>query len=276
MKLCDTVHQIRIDFCVTPEVRRYVYVYLIEGRDCYLIDTGTAGSERVIERYLNQIGRRISDIKAIFLTHSHPDHIGSAAAIKRMTGCTVYASEAERPWIEDIDRQFRERPIPNFYALAGESTAVDVMVKQGDVITPEEGMVLSVLGTPGHSSGSVSYIYLEQKTIFCGDAVPAADDLPILVNWEQSRRSVQTILQHNDLRFCCPAWDRVYAGAEIERAAQNALDLLDRLNICVQQSGLTADTLTQEALMQLAQQLGWDPNACNPLFRTSAVSCLRK
>ena len=276
MKLCNTVHRIRIDFCVTPAVRRYVYVYLIEGRDCYLIDAGTAGSETVIEWYLHRLGRPLSDIKAIFLTHSHPDHIGGAAALKRMTGCTVYASAAERPWIEDIDRQFRERPIPNFHALAGASVTVDTVVKQGDIIAPEPGITLSVMETPGHSCGSVSYAYPEQNAIFCGDAIPMADDLPILVDWEQSRQSVQRILQQNDLRLCFPAWDRAYAGSEIERAAQCALSLLDRMHLCVKQSGLTPETLTSEALRMLAQQMGMNPSACNPLFRTSAAACLRE
>lgn len=276
MKICQTVHQIRIDFCVMPEIRRYVYVYLIEGRDCYLIDAGTAGCETVIEHCMNRIGRKLSDIKAIFLTHAHPDHIGGAAALKRLTGCRIYASEAEHPWIEDIDVQFRARPIPNFYALAGESVPVDAVVGQGDTIALEKGITLSVMETPGHSLGSVSYVYPEQGVLFCGDTVPAADDLPILVDWEQSRQSVRTIREHEALRFCCPAWDRVYAGAEIAREAQRALDLLDRLEVCVRQSGLTRDTLTQEALMRLAQQLGQNPAACSPLFRTSVEACLRQ
>lgn len=247
-----------------------------KGKDCYLIDAGTAGCETVIERCLNQLGRQLSDIKAVFLTHAHPDHIGGAAVLKRLTGCRIYASEAEHPWIEDIDVQFRARPIPNFYALAGESVPVDAVVGQGDTIALEKGITLSVMETPGHSLGSVSYVYPEQGVLFCGDTVPAADDLPILVDWEQSRQSVRTIREHEALRFCCPAWDRVYAGAEIAREAQRALDLLDRLEVCVRQSGLTRDTLTQEALMRLAQQLGMNPNACSPLFRTSVEACLRR
>ena len=32
------IEQIRMDFSVTPEVQRYVYLYLILGQRCYLID----------------------------------------------------------------------------------------------------------------------------------------------------------------------------------------------------------------------------------------------
>ena len=34
------VHQIRVDFAVTEQVKRYVFVYLIEAKSCYLIDSG--------------------------------------------------------------------------------------------------------------------------------------------------------------------------------------------------------------------------------------------
>ncbi len=41
MKICDTVHQLKVEFNVTPQVKRYVYVYIIEGKEGdYLIDAG--------------------------------------------------------------------------------------------------------------------------------------------------------------------------------------------------------------------------------------------
>ena len=152
------IHQIKIDFNVTPDIARYVFVYLIEGKNIYMIDSGVAGSEALIEEYLLSIGRNVSDIKSIFLTHAHPDHIGTAAYFKQKTGCKVYASEGERPWIEDIDKQFRERPIPNFYSLAGQSTPIDCIIKDGDSITLEDGITINVMETPGHSVDELSYI----------------------------------------------------------------------------------------------------------------------
>ena len=29
MKICDTVYQLKVEFNVTPQVKRYVYVYII-------------------------------------------------------------------------------------------------------------------------------------------------------------------------------------------------------------------------------------------------------
>ena len=114
-----TVHQIKIDFHVTEQICRFVYVYIIEGESLYLIDSGVFGCEKQIIAYLNTIGRSVSEIRGIFLTHAHPDHIGSAAWFQEHTGAKIYTSEGEKRWIEDIDLEFRERPIPNFYRLAG-------------------------------------------------------------------------------------------------------------------------------------------------------------
>ena len=130
MKICENVYQIKIDFNVTPQIKRYVYVYLITGKSCYLIDAGVAGCEKIIGSYMKKLGRSLSEIKALFLTHAHPDHIGGAAQLKRISGCKIYASDIERKWIENIDVQFRERPIPNFYSLVNESVKVERVLKR--------------------------------------------------------------------------------------------------------------------------------------------------
>ena len=150
------VHQIKIDFRVTEQVSRFVCVYILEADSLYLIDSGVFGCGKQIMDYLDSIGRNIADIKGIFLTHAHPDHIGSAAWFQEHTGCRIYASEGEKRWIEDIDLQFKERPIPNFYQLAGKSSKVDVVVKDGDKIELENGIAVSVIRTAGHSCDEVS------------------------------------------------------------------------------------------------------------------------
>ena len=116
------------------------------------------GTEKLLTDYMRSIGRRIEEIRGIFLTHAHPDHIGSAAKIKELTGCKVYASAGERAWIENVELQFAERPIPNFHALVNRSVPVDVTVKEGDRISLEEGLTIRVLQTPGHSVDECSYL----------------------------------------------------------------------------------------------------------------------
>ena len=85
MKIVDNVHSLKLNFNVTNNITRFVYIYLIVGKEgCYLIDTGVSGCHNQINDYIASIGKNINDIKCIFLTHSHPDHIGSAYDINEM------------------------------------------------------------------------------------------------------------------------------------------------------------------------------------------------
>lgn len=59
------IHQIKVDFNVTPEILRYVYVYIIEAKHCYLVDSEVSGCEKQILNYLTGIGRSAEDVKGI-------------------------------------------------------------------------------------------------------------------------------------------------------------------------------------------------------------------
>lgn len=61
MKINENVHLIRKDFYVTEDIKRYVNIYLITGKYCYLIDSGVSGSETLIAEYLESIGRKMTE-----------------------------------------------------------------------------------------------------------------------------------------------------------------------------------------------------------------------
>ena len=83
MKICDTVYQLKVEFNVTPQVKRYVYVYIIEGKEgYYLIDAGVKGCQKKIGEYIHKIGKNRENINAVLLTHSHPDHIAPTCSRK--------------------------------------------------------------------------------------------------------------------------------------------------------------------------------------------------
>ena len=234
MKIAENVHLIRKEFYVTPEVKRYINIYLITGESCYLIDSGVFGSEKIIDEYLHSIGRNMSDIKGIFLTHAHPDHIGGAAKIKRITDCKVYAPMLELDWIEDIDIQYRERPIPNFYTLLSESVKVDVPLQDGDSVTLEKGIEICALLTRGHSHGSMSFIFGD-NIIFTGDAIPVAHDLPIFVDYEQSLYSLDRINELSNVQYFCPAWDEIYDKIRLKEVVNDSKRMLHELKDAVHQ-----------------------------------------
>src|SRR5579872_7630461 len=65
--------------------------YLIERQDgLTLIDAGFPNKEAAVFAAIGALGRTPDQLKHLILTHGHPDHIGSAAAIVRETGARTY------------------------------------------------------------------------------------------------------------------------------------------------------------------------------------------
>ena len=254
MKINHQVHLIRKEFSVTQKVKRYVNIYLIMGKYCYLIDSGVAGTQNLIAQYLESIGRKLTDIKGIFLTHAHPDHIGAAAELKRQTNCEIYAPFEELPWIEDIQRQYLERPIPNFFELLSEPVKVSRPLKDGEKITLEEGIEIEAFYTKGHSHGSMSYL-LNGEVIFSGDAIPVSYDLPIFVDYEQTLRSLDKLKNITGIQWCCPAWDDVYNGAKLEVVIENSKEMLFRLkNIIIQVEKEFGNSSETEKMLEICKR----------------------
>ena len=266
------IHQLKIEFHVTQEIKRYVYVYIIEGEACYLIDSGVDGAEEIIADYLHSIGRKLTDIQGIFLTHAHPDHIGSAAKIKEMTGCKVYASAGERRWISDINLQFAERPIPNFYTLVNRSVPVDEILKDGDHVELEQGLTIKVIGTPGHSCDELSYLLPEKHCIFTGDAIPVRGDIPIWIERDANRSSLEKLRGLKDIDVFYPAWDVTYTKEQAMCKIDDAMILMDEIQQNVDRCRENAST-ADELVMQVCDAMKTPHVLKNPLFMRTGGSC---
>src|ERR1700682_2432618 len=77
---------------------RFINGYLIEdGGRLTLLDAGLPGYLGDFLRELQSMGRRLEDIDAILLTHSHPDHFGIAERVRSAAGAKVYAHPLESP-----------------------------------------------------------------------------------------------------------------------------------------------------------------------------------
>lgn len=271
MEIIKNIHQIKIDFWVTENTKRFVYVYLITGQSCYLIDSGIKGSEKVISTYMEQIGRNIKEIKAIFITHSHPDHIGGAASIKKITNCTIYANIKTKKWSEDIDLQFKERPIPNFYRLVDQSIIIDKIISF-DAITLESDITILPIYSPGHSDDSTSYLYQEKAIIFIGDTIPIKNDLPIIVDYQKSIYTLSLLDKLRNIAFYCPSWDRIYNQEEIENIIIIGKEILTTLYLVTQE--LDDRNIEINELSDLVcKKLNISGLAKNPLFQRSVLSC---
>ena len=266
------VKQIKIDFRVTKEIKRFVYVYLIETETgCALVDSGVAGSETVIEKVISESGHDPNEIKAIFLTHAHPDHIGTAGYFRETYGVRIYASEGEQPWIENIDLQFKERPIPNFYHLSGKSVMVDQVVKDGDQICLSEGIFVEAIATPGHSVDGMSYRVGD--AVFIGDTVPVRGDIPIFIDPDATRSSLATLEKLSDVDRFYPAWDQTYSPEMMRQKLSDAREIVDELEqiICDAGPGMELTALV-DLVCEKWQMPMWKNN---PLF-TKTIACCRR
>ena len=266
------VKQIKIDFQVTPEIERFVYVYLIEtDNGCVLIDSGVSGSEVKIEKAILESGHHPTELKGIFLTHAHPDHIGTAHYFREKYGAKIYASEGERAWIENIDLQFAERPIPNFYNLAGKSTPVDHVVKNGEKIDLSDDIRIDVIGTPGHSADEVSYRVGDMA--FIGDAVPTRGDIPIFINLDDTRRSLVILEKLSGVEKFYPAWDQAYSFEMMRHKIDDARKLIYELEKAV--CDIDREMELPELVNQVCDCLHMPMWKNNPLFARTIACCRR-
>ena len=72
-----------------------VNTFLLDAADgCALIDAGLPDRVDDILRGIEAAGKRPADVRHLLVTHAHPDHIGSLAAVRAATGAAVYCHAA--------------------------------------------------------------------------------------------------------------------------------------------------------------------------------------
>ncbi len=128
---------------------------------CVLIDPGD-DAER-IETALQQLGK---PLKAILLTHGHFDHVGAVKALKeRYPQVPVMIGALDEELLLEPERVYKGMlsRIPDSLHLKA-----DRLLSDGDEINVN-GMHFTVIATPGHTKGSVCYLY--ENAIFSGDTL---------------------------------------------------------------------------------------------------------
>ncbi|SES90805.1 Glyoxylase, beta-lactamase superfamily II [Methanococcoides vulcani] len=262
MQVTEHVHAIKIPFSLTSDsgmlIERFVYAYLIYGREVCLVDCGVASSEKIIFDYMKKTGRDPQEISLIVQTHSHADHIGATPVIKELTGCEVAAHSDALEWIEDPDVQFRERPIPNFDTLSGGPVKVDRVLEDGDVIDLGEGMAIRVIHTPGHSNGSISLVLSPDHVLFSGDSIPLPGDIPIYDNVAEVISSLRKLRETGGVKLLLSSWDDPVKGDDVYKAIDEGIDYVKRVHEAV----LGFSSVSWEKVLE---EIGLEGVPVNPL-----------
>ena len=159
--------------------------YLIEESGAFtLVDAGFPGHYRTLERGLSALGRDVSAIQGIVLTHAHADHTGFAWRVHVQTGAPIIVHQAEQakanrilqlPWATLIGNAWR----PWGVSILGRATLAGIFrctrVAEAQVGMGGETLDLPgsprVIATPGHTPGHVSYFVDSIGALLAGDAL---------------------------------------------------------------------------------------------------------
>jgi glyoxylase-like metal-dependent hydrolase (beta-lactamase superfamily II) len=170
----------------------FSYFLMDETGDLHLIDAGWDSDEswHHFTAALGQIGKKVSDIRSLTVTHFHPDHLGMAERIREASGASVGLLGREQQTLNTLrspelfktehDRNMIEWGVPTeLWSRLHAPSAVgagfpsfdaDVVLDDGDWL-PISGRRIRVLETPGHTSGELSLHDPDAGILYSGDHV---------------------------------------------------------------------------------------------------------
>lgn len=161
---------------------------IIVGTDeVFIVDPGDEAGVEIIQAALAKRGTVA--VKAILLTHAHPDHAVAAPALQQRYGCPIMIGPGEVPVMRDyLTWATVEHPL-----LDGMTLAV-------------AGGQLAVLATPGHTPGHIAFYEPEAQMLLAGDLVAGHGTVGILYPHGKMRDYFTTLrsLQQRDIRRIIP------------------------------------------------------------------------
>lgn len=120
-----------------------------------LLDGGMPGSAQQIAASIDKLGFKPKDVKAILLSHAHPDHAGGLAELQQLTGAPVYAS---RPAAEALRTGRIPADDPQSKSKPGTFPKVaQVWTVNDDQLLGIGSNRLRAIATPGHTPGGMSW-----------------------------------------------------------------------------------------------------------------------
>lgn len=196
----------------------FVNAYFVghQGGRWAIIDTGLPGREDLIVEAAEARFGSGARPEAIYLTHGHFDHRGSALALAEKWDVPIYAHRMELPYL--TGRSDYPPPDPTiggamaFLSRFMPSRAGDLSDRVREL--PEENLPglegWRWTATPGHSPGHVSFYRSSDRVLIAGDALATMDmdswmglmsgrktlaraGAPFNFDWEATRRSVQKL-----------------------------------------------------------------------------------
>ena len=153
-----------------------------------LVDTDWAGTLQPFFKAIKASGVEMKAIKALLITHYHPDHMGLAGELQQR-GVKLLLADVQRPFVHAPDEIFaRDRRLS--YRAADENAATLFSCAESRALLKALGIDGEILHTPSHSADSLSLL-LDDGSCFVGDLEPLAylagydENSALQSDWEQ-------------------------------------------------------------------------------------------
>ena len=159
---------------------------------------------KTLASQLDQIGVKPSDITAMAVSHTHPDHIGN---VEMFPTAMLYVQKAEYEW-PGANNQPRFKP------------EHPVTLLEGDRDVFGDGS-LTILSTPGHTPGHQSLLVKLPKT---GEIILTGDAVHFKSNWDNRGVPAHQFQQGTDAGLDAEAFGRAdeREGAALDQPRQGA------------------------------------------------------
>lgn len=140
-----------------------VAAFLVTGPQGHVvIDGGYPGTATMIAASIRELGFDVGDVKVLLNSEPHGDHAGGLAALQRMSGAELWASEASAPVIEsggdDQDLILPLRALMWTGLIGYPAARVDHRFKDGDTVRMGP-LALTAHITGGHTRGCTSWSF---------------------------------------------------------------------------------------------------------------------
>lgn len=140
------------------------YIVSNKSKECLIFDPGEEAKWLIKEIHAKGLKPL-----AIFLTHTHFDHIGAVDAVRDEFNIPMYVHEKEVSWLQDPMKNGSGKYKELLNYLVREPEEEHIIRKEQ--LFEISDFTFKAVFTPGHSPGSITYIFEEDGFAIVGDTL---------------------------------------------------------------------------------------------------------